>query len=232
MACGHHLDGATSFDVDPTASSASILPGSIESATFRGGPASVTIEISLDGDNAFPLHLVGARAEVDVTASRLLDGRLGGGIDAVNEFLPALHALLAGVIAVDCGGTPETMCCTLDSSGQTLVSLFDANGDCSVSLAELAEDSLITTLLAPDVDLLDADGAFNPNVDGVNDLVSLGIGFTSAGASFVPAPNADASAWTALGALLGLALTGSSAERARRRSAATMRVAASPTRET
>ena len=53
---------------------------------------------------------------------------------------------------------------------------------------KLRENDLISSLLAPDVDLLDADGKFNPRTDMVNDALSLGIGFTGVGGSFTAPP--------------------------------------------
>lgn len=99
--CGRHLDGRTSFDVDPGASPDAVLPGSIDAARFRGGPGSVEIELALFGGASIPLRLLGARAEADVTESQLLDGRLGGGVDPAGELLPGLHDALAYRDAVE-----------------------------------------------------------------------------------------------------------------------------------
>ena len=76
--------------------------------------------------------------------------------------------------------------------------LFDEYGatvqddpDCAVTLEELGNNSLISSLLAPDVDLFDCSGGewptgccFDPRVDGVKDSLSVGLGFTGVGATF------------------------------------------------
>jgi hypothetical protein len=66
-------------------------------------------------------------------------------------------------------------------------------GDFQVSVAELVNDDLISSILSPDVDLLNcgADApqtcdTYAPRVDGVKDSVSMGIGFTGVNAVFTP----------------------------------------------
>ncbi len=49
---------------------------------------------------------------------------------------------------------------------------------------ELRMDDLIASILAPDVDLFDSTGAFNPRVDGIKESVSLGVGLTCVPALF------------------------------------------------
>ena len=83
-------------------------------------------------------------------------------------------------------------CCDEGSTGETLVDLFDEepepSGDCTITLDELKNNDLISSLLAPDVDLFDADGNFNPRQDMVKDSLSLGVGFSAVGAVFTITP--------------------------------------------
>ena len=121
-------------------------------STFGGGPGKAVIEVSLVG-TPVTLQLVGARAEFDVTATNLTQGRIGGGIDPQNDALPVLTELITTVVAQDCMGTAPP-CCDVGSSGEAFLQLFDANADCMVDANEVSQSALIVSLLAPDVDLL------------------------------------------------------------------------------
>ncbi len=192
--CGHHLDGSTSFDIDSTSPDDALLSGQIVGGKFTGGPGTVTIELSLvSGDNTgIIVNLVGAKMEISSAADgSLMGGRLGGAVTEKSlndDILPALHNVLSDTISRDCTGTAAP-CCTDGSTGQLLIDLFDESDpqDCVVTLDELKNNSLISSLLAPDVNLFDgdpADGKYAPRTDGVKDSLSLGIGFTAVGASF------------------------------------------------
>ncbi len=192
--CGHHLDGSTSFDIDSTSPDDAVLSGQIVGGKFTGGPGTVTIELSLvSGDNTgIIVELVGAKMEISsVAGDKLTGGRLGGAVteQALNDdILPALHSILADTISKDCTGTTAP-CCPDGSTGQLLIDLFDESNpqDCMVTLDELKNNSLISSLLAPDVDLFDGDpatGTYAPRKDGIKDSLSLGIGFTAVGATF------------------------------------------------
>ena len=66
------------------------------------------------------------------------------------------------------------------------MALFDENEDGMVTEEELRANALIeSTVGNPDLDLFDGDGQFDPNVDGVKDSLSLGLGFTAVGARVV-----------------------------------------------
>jgi hypothetical protein len=120
-------------------------------------------------------------------------GKLGGAIteEALNDdILPALHTILGDTIAEDCTAT-SAPCCADGSTGQLLIDLFDESEpqDCMVTLEELKNNSLISSLLAPDVDLFNGEPVqanFDPRQDGVKDSLSLGIGFEAVGGVFTP----------------------------------------------
>ena len=191
MVCGGHLDGMTSFDVLPPAPTDSPIPGVILGGGFGAGamdpPGTVTISLQFSANSApTTLQLVGARAQFTSSAGPLLqNGILGGALtdnEVATALLPGLHSAIADVVAMDCAG--GAMCCTAGSTGETLVNLFDEDGDCEVSLSEFADDPLVSSLLAPDLDLFDANGNDAPNTDGVPDTLSFGVGFTAIGAQF------------------------------------------------
>ncbi len=203
--CRLHLDGNASFTLDAASPDNAKTKGQIVGGMYTGGPGTVTIQIALTegSDQAVSLNLIGARMSTSVTDTAVgtagSPGKLGGAItdeDLHNDVLPALHDILTDNINGDCTGTTTGMppCgCDEGATGQTLLDLFDElpdrpgtepDGDCVVDFEELENNSLISSLLAPDVDLLDADGNFNPRDDGVKDSLSLGIAFTGVNATF------------------------------------------------
>lgn len=197
--CGNHLQGGATFDVhaDSPRGDDSLLYADIIGGKLTGGPGNVTIQISLvsGGDN-LTLNLIGTKVEIaSISETGLMNGKLGGAItekDLDTVVLPALTDIIGGVIDEDCD-VNATPCCPDGSTGETLLDLFDEDpADCVVTLEELQNNSLIASLLAPDVDLLncpaeDSDPSectFEPNVDGFEDSLSLGLGFSGVSASF------------------------------------------------
>jgi hypothetical protein len=185
--CGRHLDGAGSFSVDLTAPLGTVMAGPVTSGRLENGPGEMPLYLPLmEGRDPLVVTLVGSRVDATVSPDGM-SGRLGGAlrveeIDAV--VFPEIHAIVAAQIAADCNAGV----CPGGSNGQALLDLFDANGDGMVSLEELRESQLISNLFAPDIDLYDGEGFFNPRIDGVNDSLSLGVSFTAVPASF-PIPN-------------------------------------------
>jgi hypothetical protein len=167
--CGHHLGGTGMFAVSANSPTNASLGGKIVNGTFTGGPGNLSLQISFGDSGAVQLDLIGARAK----GSSLSDASLGtgtsGGVvfggaitksDIDNKVIPAIQAQIAPIIAEDC--TMPTMppgCgCMADSTGKTILGLFDtklADGtegkDCMVSVDEIKTNSLIVSLLAPDV---------------------------------------------------------------------------------
>lgn len=197
MVCGNHLDGTASFDVSADSPTDALMVGNVLGGQFTGGPGTVTIELSLIEGSSLSLDLIGAQVEVQqMSATGLMSGKLGGAITEQaldNTVLPALVDIMEDTFADDC---PEPRvhpnCCEDGSTGQTLMDLFDEDETCDVTLEELKTNSLISSLLAPDVDLLDcpspgADPAtceFYPRQDEVKDSLSLGIGFSAVPGTF------------------------------------------------
>ena len=69
---------------------------------------------------------------------------------------------------------PPTCGCAANWTGQTVISLFDTNHDCAVSVMEIENNSLIQALFQPDV-----------TIDGQMAL-SVGFAVTAVGATFTP----------------------------------------------
>ncbi len=183
-----NFSGSETFDVAADSPTMDMVNGPLSSGSLTLGPGNVSLRmVPFPGGSPVVFPLVGARITGDITAGTITNGILGGAVTSENVdsiIIPALAANVQAIVAGDCGGTAPD-CCDPGTGGDTLVSLFDTNSDCLVSVDEIRNNALIASLVAPDVDLFDASGAFNPRQDGVNDSLSVGVCFTAVGASFV-----------------------------------------------
>ena len=125
---------------------------------------------------------VGGRMDCEASADGLVSGRFGAALteEEVNQrLIPAMAAGIDEVMQRDC---PDVVCET-DSPGEQLATFFDDNEDHRLTVEEFLSNSLISSTFGnPDLDLLDADGDYNPGVDGVKDSLSFGLGFSAVGA--------------------------------------------------
>lgn len=183
------FSGSGTFTASTSASQQ--LPGTIVGGQFNGGPATVTIQLPLvEGADVLTVELVGAKIQADVdSVAGTCSGKLGGAIteQALNDdVLPTIADMLNETITSDPGCAMVPPAC--GETAALIVDLFDKepepDGDLMITVEELKNNDLIASLLGPDVDLFDAAGNFNPREDGVEDSLSLGIGFTCVGASF------------------------------------------------
>jgi hypothetical protein len=179
------LSGGGSFVVDPVAPTSTVLRGAITYGEFTGGPGAVPVRLGLvPGQPPVELHLSAARIQADCNAVGCTHGKLGGAIaksEADTLIIPVLAGAMQAIIDASCSISSPGSC-----SGQArlLLDLFDTNDDFTITAEELRASPLITAVLAPDLDLANADG--RPGHDGVRDAVSLGLGFTAKSASFTP----------------------------------------------
>jgi len=159
----------------------------------RGGQLPVGFTLpSLDEVIVLPVE--GSFIELDIGQDGAVNGRLGGGIprEAIDIILMPLFAdALNRLIATDCSYVPGADPCGCSDGGQgrTLLDLFDEvpeGGDCVLDVDELRNNSLITSLIFPDLDLFDADGNLAPRRDGIKDSLSIGVGFTAVPARLAP----------------------------------------------
>ena len=160
--CKHHLDGSGMFAIDPQSPTNAALAGKIVNGTFTGGPGDLSLQIALGGTNAIKLDLIGARAKAQMISADGIGSGTSGGVvlagavtkdDIDNKVIPAIQQQLVPIIMEDCpGGTPPACNCMADSTGKTILGLFDTNPkDCAVTVDEIKNNSLIVSLLAPDV---------------------------------------------------------------------------------
>ncbi len=185
--------GDETFAVD-TARGRGDLAGRIVEGELIARGGQLPVGVTMPGlEEVVVLPVEAGRVEATITGDRI-EGRIGGGIPAAaidTVLLPFIHLGLERAIQRDCAGTTTGAppCnCAADSFGETLLGVFDewpdrpgteSDGDCVLEVYELRENALTQGLLSPDVDLFDADGDFNPRADGVEDSLSLGIGFTA-----------------------------------------------------
>ncbi len=184
--CGKHLDGNGSFDIAANSPPEALIVGTLAGGSLAAGPGTVSIELPL-GASAIQLDLIAAHIDVTVAAGSLTSGKLGGAItaeDVDSKLMPAVQELIASLL-VDCVPVGDDCGCPEGSSAEQVLGFFDTNNDCEIPIEELNENSLIdATIRNPDLDLLDADGNFNPNVDGVDDSLSVAVGFSAVSATF------------------------------------------------
>jgi hypothetical protein len=155
--CGHHLDGTGSFAVAANSPQNAAVEGKIVGGTFNGGPGDIALEIALGGTQPIQLDLIGARAKASGLSETGIDSLTVGGaltIDDLNtKVIPAIYAQISPLVTADCPGTTPPGCgCTAGSTGATILNLFDtAPKDCKITVDEIANNTLIKSLLAPDV---------------------------------------------------------------------------------
>ncbi|HEY5949149.1 MAG TPA: hypothetical protein VIV40_26835 [Kofleriaceae bacterium] len=165
MGCGHHLDGNGSFSIAANSPQNAALAGKIINGTFTGGSESsdLSLQIALGGTTAIKLDLIGARAKATGITETAIGTPTSGGVvfagavtkeDIDTKVIPAIQTQLVPIIARDCHDltAPPACACDADSTGKTILGLFDTTPkDCAVTVEEIKNNSLIVSLLAPDV---------------------------------------------------------------------------------
>lgn len=179
-----NFSGDESFAIEPGHPTRP-MSGAIINGRLDVSLGVLPLRIGIPGvDEPFTLQLSAARLIADVTAEGL-DGRIAGVLseEQVRDgVLPFLLRSFENSLALDC---PDGECVP-GSQGELYLELFDADGDGSITLEEVENSSLVSALLAPDVDVFDEDRRLNPRCDGVKESLSLGVGFTAVPAEFSP----------------------------------------------
>jgi hypothetical protein len=175
--CRGHLNGGAMFTISADSPPNATVTGSVVGGRFSGGPGTLALQIALSAGMPIELNLIGAKAELNmVTATDIGDGKIAGAItkaDIDSRILPAVADQLAGTIEEDCPTpAPPNCMCETGSTGETILSTFDANDDCMITVTELQEDPLISGFLMPDV-----------TINGM-DALSIGIKFTAVSAVY------------------------------------------------
>ncbi len=194
-----NFSGTETFAVDASRGQGTAAGSIVDHhVSARGGQMPIAFGLpSLEGVLVLPVEGVRVGAEVGKGS---LSGRIGGGIrtEPLHAILiPVFEYALGNLVARDCTATMDhPPCgCADGAFGQTLLDLFDEqpdrpgiepDGDCVITADELRDNSLVGSLLSPDIDLFDDHGDLNPGVDGIYDSLSIGIGFTAVPAGIQP----------------------------------------------
>ncbi|MEO7324757.1 MAG: hypothetical protein ABIW82_08010 [Dokdonella sp.] len=141
-------------------------------------PVDVPLNLVLGNGFVVPLH--GARLAFSVSSGGLMQGQINGSVraaDVQNIIVPSIANLLNQIVAV--GGSTATMVLNLFDTGCNGVGANDG----VIALCEVSGNSLLSPLLAADVDIYAEDGSYAPNPANTGkDSVSFGMLFSAANA--------------------------------------------------
>ncbi len=186
-----NLTGGGTFTVD-TATPPFTVTGEIVNHVFRsdapsGAPQPLDFAIAFGGGDDIvevPIIAVHVTMTIDTGAQRLTAGKLAGAVladELDTAVMPVLAAQYNAAIAAD----------PTDSSTLVILNLFDTGGcdggiadNSVIELCEVQNNSLLDTVFAPDVDVVDASGNVAPKANGPKDSMSLGVGFSAVAATF------------------------------------------------
>ena len=185
---GDNFSGEEPFDIAAGTPTDSQLPAQESAGVVVAGPGEIPLRVPLAAPlpGIVTVQMIGARVDAQRKEDGAIAGLVGGAfvtaeVDTV--LVPRVTAGLNSIVAEDCPTGPDS--CQKGSNGQILLLLLDIDVDGVISAADLRDEGAFTSVfLEPDLDLLDADGDFNPNQDGVNDSLSWGAGFATVGAQF------------------------------------------------
>lgn len=158
--CGRHLDGRGMFagavDRHPA------MVGRFDDGVLLTGRSTTTIQLTVVSDLVIELDLVAARMSISrIDEAGIAIASIAGGIPPAqvrDRIVPAFHSAAADMIERDCDLSVPECPCLATSKGKWLKDLFDTSPhDCSISLAEIRNNSLVQSLMAPDVTLDGAD---------------------------------------------------------------------------
>lgn len=173
------FDGSDTFRYDPAADPSRFVAPLVAGSFVSANPATTTAPLFLGmklriGNYTIELPLQGARLKFTATATALVQGQVNGSITAEDIdaiFVPTLAIAFDDVVQAD-PQSPDAM---------SLLQIFDSNpADGRISVDEVRNHPLMQSLLAPDVDIRDAEGNYAPNPANTGeDALSFGFGFTA-----------------------------------------------------
>jgi hypothetical protein len=174
--CGRHVQTRAHYEVVGGASS------HLGVAPFDDGrllaPVS-TLPITIGIDPAAPLRVDLRAAKIQLTdvSAGGATAIIAGGItkdDLDTVVIPEVARNLARIVDDDCSAvlSPPSCDCTAGSRGALLQRYFDPNDDCTVTLDEVAKNSIVESLFSPDLG------------SGRDEMLSFGIGARLVPASY------------------------------------------------
>jgi hypothetical protein len=173
--CGQHLKGTGTFTIDANSASHQAR-GPIVDGVFVEDTGIMPVELAISLAGVIRLDLRGARVKITQITPDGARGVLAGAIapiDIEGVVIPEAAQQIDRIVVDECTGPAAqgNLCGCYDRS-RTLEKIFDANGDCRVDTEEVAANSLVRSLLAPDV-----------RVHG-QEMLSFGVGVEFARATF------------------------------------------------
>jgi hypothetical protein len=173
------FDGSDTFRYDPAFDPARFVAPLVAGSFVSANPATTTAPVLLGvriqiGAYITELPLQGARLKFTATATDLVQGQINGSISAEDidsVFVPTLALAFDDAVQAD----PQS------SRSMQLLQVFDTSPtDGRISVDEVRNQSVIQSLLVPDVDIRDAQGNYAPNPANTGpDSLSFGFGFTA-----------------------------------------------------
>lgn len=169
-----------SFTIDTGAAPAdAVCGGSVVSGTgtFGGveGKAVATLPFLFSAPTPMTLHAARIEFLVSADGHALSGGRLGGAITEAD--LSALIAVAADSqndqVAAKCAFQGGYCACESGSVAETLQAMFDTDGNCQITAAEVSNNNIVKAFLKGDVTLPDGTKA-----------LSVGVGFHAVNATF------------------------------------------------
>ena len=189
------FDGTDTFMIDTTEAAANLY-GAITASQFGSAPVPVATTIPVHMKLLLPIlpgglgmPLVGVQVQFTRDQGKLRLGALQGAIlrtDLEKILIPQLAGLGTALSPAffDDGGKPSAAC---GATCQNPDGTCAVAGDSIDDICEVSTNTLVTSLLQPDVQLFDAQGNFHPNPANTKpDCVSVGLGFTAVPAVFTP----------------------------------------------
>jgi len=193
--------GMGHFTVDPMQAPA-LFHGVLQSGSYDSenpvtttNPVRVTLALSLVAGNPVELPINGAHIQYDASPTQLVKGELQGSVknsDVQAVLIPAVAALLNAQVQANPGSSQAMQILALFDTGNgmggnctNMDGTLGRPGDGVISPCEVADNALVQNILAPDVQIYDANGNYAPNPNNTKpDSLSLGIGFTAVSAKY------------------------------------------------
>ncbi len=178
------FSGFGSFTVSSAAPRSPKLAARIAKRNVKTAAGTLPLRLDVLG-RTLDLTLKKGKILASCSPSSCADGRINGTITAeeVDSYLlPELSEHFTALVQRDCTmpGHPSGGCMA-DSTGKAIFDLFDQNDNLVITQLEIQNNSLAP--LVPDLDLVKANG--KPGKDGVEDALSVGIGFAAVRAQLV-----------------------------------------------
>lgn len=157
--CRHHLTGTASFTAMHLPAGTP-LKGSFTGGEFTGSGGQLVIRLALLGSAPIDVVLLASQARLSSsTDSQIGKATLAGAVaqsDIDAKIIPAVRDNVMASVTRDCTAltSPPGCGCTTGSDGKTALALFDTSPqDCSISLTEVRNNTLVKSLLTPDVSI-------------------------------------------------------------------------------